>query len=75
MPNYDATNFSPPAPIALVSLRNPELGTDCADIPMLIDLGADATLIPYRVANLLGLNVVGDQVYELAGFDGSLTTA
>jgi predicted aspartyl protease len=42
---------------------------------MLIDTGADATLLPRSVVNLLGLSIANDQVYELAGFDGSITTA
>lgn len=75
MPNYDSIRFSPPAPIALVSLRNPETGLNCADVPMLIDSGADATLVPQEVANLLGLSTASDQLYELTGFDGSISTA
>ncbi len=75
MPSYDSTRFSPPAPIALVSLRNPETGLNCADVPMLIDSGADATLVPKEVVNLLGLGTSSDQLYELTGFDGSTSTA
>ncbi len=46
MPAYDSTLFNPPAPLARVTLRNPETGAVWSDVPMLLDLGADATLIP-----------------------------
>lgn len=75
MPSYDSTRFSPPAPIASVSFRNPETGLRCANVSMLIDSGADATLIPKEVASVLGLNPSPNQLYELAGFDGSITAA
>lgn len=75
MPSYDSMRFSPPAPIALVKFRNPETGLNCMDVPMLIDSGADATLVPKEVISLLGLNSSNNQLYELAGFDGSITSA
>jgi hypothetical protein len=37
MPAYDANRFQPPAPVALVTLRNPATGVACADVPMLLD--------------------------------------
>ena len=46
MPEYDAENFEPPAPVAYVILRNPATGVLLSDVPMLIDTGADATLLP-----------------------------
>ena len=49
MPEYDATYFDPPAPVAYVTLRNPATGDILPDIPMLMDTGADATLLP-RIA-------------------------
>ncbi len=54
MPAYD-DSFSPPAPIATVSLRHPGTGLTVPDIPMLIDSGADVTLIPRSSVDLLGL--------------------
>jgi len=44
MPDYDAENFEPPAPVAYVTLRNPATGALLSDVPMLIDTGADVTL-------------------------------
>jgi hypothetical protein len=48
MPEYDATRFSPPAPVARVTLRNPQTNAELADQLLLIDTGADTTLIPSR---------------------------
>jgi len=46
MPEYDAENFDPPAPVAYVILRNLATGAFLQDVRMLIDTGADATLLP-----------------------------
>jgi hypothetical protein len=46
MPAYDDDGFAPAAPVARVLLRHPESGESIADVPMLIDSGADATLLP-----------------------------
>ena len=46
MPTYDSNQFDPPAPLARVSLRVPEGEKAVTDVPMLIDSGADLTLIP-----------------------------
>ena len=75
MPAYDSTQFDPPAPLALVTLRNPENDTVVTDVPMLIDSGSDLTLIPER--SVPGLNIESDQknTYELEGFDGRKSMA
>lgn len=75
MPAYDATLFDPPAPLARVTLRNPQNADPVSDVPMLLDSGADVTLIPSASANQLGLTADADTVYELMGFDGSTTLA
>ncbi len=36
---------------------------------MLIDSGADVTLVPQRVGGELGLSVTSNEYYELASFD------
>lgn len=71
MPSYDDHLFSPPAPIARVVLRNSEKGNSIADVPMLIDSGADVTLIPQSFIDILQLELGSDESYELIGFDGS----
>lgn len=75
MPAYDATLFDPPAPLARVSLRNLQNADTVSDVPMLLDSGADVTLIPSTSANELGLTADADMIYELMGFDGSTSLA
>lgn len=55
MPAYNSNSFSPPAPVALVTLRDPDSGAAQADVPMLLDTGADVSLIPQAVIGSLGL--------------------
>ena len=69
MPAYDQ-NCSPPAPIAFVNWRNAGTSETVADVPMLLDTGADLTLVPQSVADQLGVLPLPGQQYELAGFDG-----
>lgn len=73
MPTYDAVGYNPPAPIALVVLRHPDTGRRVSDVPMLIDTGADATLLPRDAVMQLG-NVEMNGQYEVVGFDGSTQT-
>ncbi len=75
MPNYDAQHFDPPAPLAQVILRNPQNAAQLAAAPMLLDAGADVTLIPTKTANQLNLTAAANMQYELMGFDGSRTVA
>lgn len=70
MADYDSAQFSPPAPVALVTLRNPESGASKAGVSMLLDTGADATLLPRVVADDLGLRYSTSN-YELVGFNNS----
>jgi hypothetical protein len=71
MPNYDASHFDPPAPVARVMLRNPRSGATVSDVLLLLDTGADVTLIPRMMVERLGVSLLADQQYELMGFDGS----
>jgi len=70
MPKYDAENFDPPAPVAYVMLRNPATGASLSDVPMLIDTGADVTLLPRGFVDRLDIPVEGNAAYEVQGFDG-----
>lgn len=67
MANYDFARFSPPAPLAIVILRNPENGLEETNVPMLLDTGSDVTLVPQIYAQRLNLSV--SREFELAGFD------
>ena len=75
MPQYDTALFEPPAPLAFVALRNPDKGSAISDVPMLLDTGADVSLIPKTVLNVLDLPVTQDRLYELISFDGNTSYA
>jgi hypothetical protein len=71
MPRYESGAFDPPAPVARVTLRAPGSGREAIDVAMLIDSGADVTLIPSRLVATPGLET--EQAYQVAGFDGNTT--
>lgn len=75
MPTYDASLFHPPAPLAKVTLRNQANGHATADVPMLLDTGADVSLIPQSSVTQLGLTIDPKEGFELMAFDGSLSVA
>ena len=72
MPAYDDRHFAPPAPIARVIVRVPDREQRIGDVPMLIDTGADAALLPRSAAASLGLEGTGER-YKLVGFDGTVS--
>lgn len=74
MKGYEASHFDPPAPVAEVVLRNPKSGT-VSDALLLLDTGADVTLLPRAAVEQLGVQPIADQKYELMGFDGSRSLA
>src|SRR5712691_6930916 len=69
MPSYDALRYDPPAPIAQVTLRASN-GATVPDVLLLLDTGADITLLPRDVVIRLGMNPDPSLQYELVGFDG-----
>ena len=75
MPNYDTGRFSPPAPVATIELRSPANGGIRVDVPMLLDTGADVTLLPRESVSKLQVPVDPSQLYELISFDGTRSTA
>ena len=75
MPTYDASRFDPPAPVARVALRNPQSGATVSNMLLLLDTGADITLLPRTAVERLGVPLLADQHYELMGFDGSKSFA
>ncbi len=72
MPAYDHEHYATAAPVARVSLRNPESGASIADVPILIDSGSDVTLLPETAVTSLGLQGSGER-YRLEAFDGTTT--
>lgn len=75
MPAYDSTLFSPPAPVAHVNLRNPESGAIQTDVLMLLDTGADVTLLPKVAVSKLGITTISETDYELIGLGDKVTLA
>jgi predicted aspartyl protease len=69
MPPYDDRLFVPPAPVLNARLRNPQSGTIIPDVLLLIDTGADVTLLPLGMVNAAGIEQTGTS-YELLAFDG-----
>jgi predicted aspartyl protease len=75
MPSYDAADFDPPAPVALATLRNPHSAEMGLDVRLLLDTGADITLLPRTAIERLGTALLADPQYELMGFDGTTSFA
>jgi len=75
MPAYDDVLFLTPAPVARVTLRNPQTTETISDVSLLIDSGADVTLIPQLTVNQLGITIESAESYELQSFDQHISTA
>jgi hypothetical protein len=75
MPAYDDRFFNPPAPLARVALRASADANVVTDVPMLIDSGADVTLVPQKSIAQLGVAVDSNTTYEVMGFDGRKSVA
>jgi hypothetical protein len=73
MQAYDAQRFEPPAPLALVILKSEQPGIVIHDVPMLLDTGADVSLLPRSQA--ASLETPDARKYELEAFDGTKSTA
>jgi hypothetical protein len=75
MPDYDQQQFDPPAPLARVLFRTPDQAKSISDVAMLIDSGADVSLIPASCADGLGLQSEHEETFHLQAFDGSSSPA
>ena len=73
MPEYDGNLFNPPAPVAYVTLQNPDNNIEIENVPMLIDTGSDATLIPQFVVKNLQLDLSNTKTYETEAFNGAIS--
>jgi hypothetical protein len=71
MPAYDGWQYDPPAAVAEVVLRDGASGASVAAVLLLIDSGADVTLLPRHAVQSLGLKTSDHPEYELVSFDGS----
>src|SRR5438477_348093 len=74
MPSYDASRYEPPAPVAVVGLRKSGGGDAVNNVSLLIDTGADITLLPRWAITRLGVTPDSRIQYELIGFDGTRRT-
>jgi hypothetical protein len=73
MQGYETARFDPPAPLALVTVKSERLGIVIRDVPMLLDTGADVSLLPRsHVASLASPDA---KRYELEAFDGTKSMA
>ena len=75
MPAYDASLFDPPAPLAMVTIRSPTTGVSVDNVAMLIDTGADVTILPRAPVERLVETAERVGRYELEGFDGTRSLA
>jgi predicted aspartyl protease len=75
MPSYDASQYEPPAPVASVTLHHPDDAATFTDCLLLIDTGADVTLLPRAAVERIGIPQIANVQYLLAAFDGTQTTA
>jgi hypothetical protein len=75
MPRYESAGYDPPAPVAIVRLRRSSGATVVTDVAMLIDTGADITLLPRSAINRLGVTPQMGTPYQLIGFDGARRVA
>jgi hypothetical protein len=71
MPRYDASHHEPPAPVASVTLRNPNNALSVSPQLLLIDSGADLTLIPRQAVEAMGISLDPAALYQVASFDGT----
>ena len=74
MMRYSET-YNPPAPIAKIKLRNSETLETIADVPMLLDTGADITLLPKSICDEIGVKISETESLELEGFNQMTTVA
>ena len=75
MTSYDASRFDPPAPTAQVTLRSQDGGRSVSQVVLLLDTGADITLLPQAAVERLGVSPLPDVRYELVAFDGTTSFA
>lgn len=74
MTKYDES-FEPPAPTAEIIIKNSENGRKISNIPMLLDTGADVSLLPLTKLQELGIKPLENEFYQLQGFQGGEFTA
>jgi len=74
MPAYEHAGFKPPAPVARAVVGAPDGSVEVQDVAMLLDTGADVSVIPRAVADRLGITARLSGV-RLQGYGGAQTEA
>ena len=69
MNKYDKS-FDPPAPVAVIALRNTATGERTESVDVQLDTGADVSLLPLRAIKQLNIEPSGEPV-RLVGFNDS----
>jgi len=75
MPRFDSAQYDPPAPMATVQLRALQGSAKIENVALLIDTGADVTLIPTRAVDQIGATGTAGETIELLAFDGRPSSA
>ena len=70
---YD-DSYNPPAPMAEIVLRNIETGKRSAKVKVLLDTGADISLVPISILESLQIRP-SEETVNLFGFDENKSTA
>ncbi len=75
MAAYDERRYSPPAPLAFVAFRVQQSDASAFNVPMLIDTGADVSLVPQSTLDQLGITLDSLPNYQVMGFNGATSFA
>lgn len=68
-------SYSPPAPVAIVKLRNFDTLELITNVPTLIDTGSDITLLSKKYCDEIGVIVSETESLELEGFNQTKSIA
>lgn len=63
MTKYDES-FEPPAPIAKIALRQIKTGERVKDISILLDTGADISLLPSSIVKSLKIKPLQNETFD-----------
>ncbi len=69
MPAYETEEFVPPAPVARAVVRGPA-GQTRSGVPLLVDTGADVSVVPRRVAEDVAAAIQPSGI-AIRSYDGS----
>lgn len=75
MPEYNSSDFHPPAPLVVVQVQSEGAPGIQLEAPLLIDSGADVTMLPRERIGAFLSTTLAPQFYEVESFDGSRSHA